>query len=76
MSEAQAGTEAHAEQAMIPQPQPGPSWEEQLEQVQLALMEGKDRAERFVRERPGVCIAGALAVGYLVGRFAAKRWLR
>ena len=27
----------------------------------------------FVRERPGVCLLGALALGFVVGRIASRR---
>ena len=39
------------------------------------LEEFNDQAVTFIRENPGLCIAGALAAGYLVGRLASRRWL-
>lgn len=33
-----------------------------------------DQAVDFIRENPGVCIVGAVALGYFVGRLAARRW--
>lgn len=47
-----------------------------LRQAEEMLTDLNDRAMTFIREHPGVCIAGALALGYLVGRAASKRWLR
>lgn len=34
-----------------------------------------EQAADFVRDNPAVCIVGALAAGYLVGRLASRRWL-
>ena len=39
------------------------------------LEEFNERAADFIRENPGVCIVGAVAAGYLVGRLASRRWL-
>lgn len=47
-----------------------------LRQAEEVLTDLNARATTFIREHPGVCIAGALALGYLVGRAASKRWLR
>lgn len=50
--------------------------QDQLRHYEEALADFNDRAQIFIREHPGVCIAGALALGYLVGRAASRRWLR
>lgn len=34
-----------------------------------------EQATRFIRENPGLCIVGAVAAGYLIGRLASRRWL-
>lgn len=34
-----------------------------------------ERAVGFIRDNPGVCIMGALAAGFVVGRLASRRWL-
>lgn len=33
------------------------------------------RAMQVVEEHPVACVAGAFAVGYLVGKLAKRRWL-
>src|SRR5690606_35382634 len=47
-----------------------------IRQAEEVLADLNARTMTFVREHPGVCIAGALALGYLVGRAASRRWLR
>ncbi len=34
-----------------------------------------DRAVSFIKENPGLCIVGAVAAGYVIGRLASRRWL-
>lgn len=34
-----------------------------------------DTAVDFIRENPALCLAGAVGVGYLVGKLAKRRWL-
>jgi len=50
--------------------------EESYDRAREALEEYNRRAIDFVREHPGICIAGALGAGYIVGRLASRRWLR
>ena len=45
----------------------------QLEQARETLSNFNSRAKAFIRERPGTCLLGALAIGYLVGRLASRR---
>ncbi len=45
----------------------------QLEQARQNLNELNTRVLSFVRERPGTCLIGALAFGYLVGKIASRR---
>lgn len=44
----------------------------QVEKAQQALMDLNDRALVFVRERPLTCLAGAVALGFIVGKLAAR----
>ncbi len=34
-----------------------------------------ERAVDFVRDNPGLCIVGAVATGFIIGRLASRRWL-
>ena len=72
-----------AEGAAAPGPQPTPGAEAQetlrerlgpkLEEAQERLAETNERVKRFVRANPGACLLGAAAVGFLLGRWAARR---
>ncbi len=33
------------------------------------------KAVDFIQKHPGACIVGGIAVGFLIGRMAKKRWL-
>lgn len=44
-----------------------------LEQAKKRFDELSDQALDLIRERPGTCLFGALAFGFLVGRFASRR---
>jgi ElaB/YqjD/DUF883 family membrane-anchored ribosome-binding protein len=46
--------------------------QQMLEQGRAALDQALDQASAFIRERPIVCLAGALAIGYLVGKIASR----
>ena len=39
------------------------------------LDEFNEKAVGFIRKNPGVCIVGAVAAGYVIGRLASRRWL-
>ena len=43
-----------------------------LEEIQERLQEINKRVKGFIRERPAACLAGALALGYLVARLARR----
>lgn len=45
----------------------------QLEMARERLEDLNTQIVTFVRERPGTCLVGALAVGFVVGKLAA-RW--
>ena len=49
--------------------------EERYRDARDQLRTVNDTAVRFIREHPAACIAGAVAVGYVVGRMASRRWL-
>jgi ElaB/YqjD/DUF883 family membrane-anchored ribosome-binding protein len=42
------------------------------EQTKAAVDQALDQASEFIRERPIVCLAGALALGYLVGKLVSR----
>ena len=46
----------------------------QLEEARDKLSDFNSRAKAFIRERPGTCLLGAVAAGYLIGRLASRRW--
>jgi ElaB/YqjD/DUF883 family membrane-anchored ribosome-binding protein len=50
--------------------------EERYRDVRDQLQHANHQAVDFIRKHPATCIFGAVAVGYLVGRMASKRWLK
>jgi ElaB/YqjD/DUF883 family membrane-anchored ribosome-binding protein len=50
--------------------------EQRYENARETLEQYNRRTIEFIREHPGICIAGALGAGYLFGRIASQRWLR
>jgi ElaB/YqjD/DUF883 family membrane-anchored ribosome-binding protein len=46
----------------------------QLEEARAKLSDFNERTKAFIRERPGTCLLGAVAAGYLIGRLASRRW--
>jgi ElaB/YqjD/DUF883 family membrane-anchored ribosome-binding protein len=46
---------------------------DQVEQVRDALTDFNQKASTFIRERPALCLAAAVGVGFLVGRLVARR---
>ncbi len=44
-----------------------------IEVAKRGLSDLNTRIKAFVRERPGVCLFGALALGFVVGRIASRR---
>ncbi|HZH02189.1 MAG TPA: hypothetical protein VEY30_00310 [Myxococcaceae bacterium] len=44
----------------------------QLEDARRNLADFNTQALRFIQERPGTCLVGALAVGFIVGRIASR----
>jgi ElaB/YqjD/DUF883 family membrane-anchored ribosome-binding protein len=43
-----------------------------VEQTKQALDDAVEQVSDFIRERPIVCLAGALAFGYVVGKIASR----
>ncbi len=46
--------------------------QQMLEQGREAVDQALNTAADFIRERPIMCLAGALALGYLIGRIASR----
>ncbi len=46
----------------------------QLEEARENLIDLNQRAIAFIKERPGTCLLGALAFGFIVGKLASRRW--
>jgi ElaB/YqjD/DUF883 family membrane-anchored ribosome-binding protein len=49
--------------------------EGRYDDARMQLRQANDTAVEFIRENPVLCIAGAIGVGYVVGRLASRRWL-
>lgn len=45
----------------------------QIEEAKRGLSDLNTRVKAFIRQRPGVCLFGALALGFVVGRIASRR---
>ena len=43
-----------------------------VEQTKQAVDQAMDQAAEFIRERPIVCLAGALALGYVIGKIVSR----
>ncbi|HEX9602866.1 MAG TPA: hypothetical protein VF973_03875 [Myxococcales bacterium] len=43
-----------------------------MEQTKVAVDQALDRASEFICERPIVCLAGALALGYVIGKIVSR----
>jgi ElaB/YqjD/DUF883 family membrane-anchored ribosome-binding protein len=44
-----------------------------LKDAQDQLNGVNEKVKTFIRENPGTCLLGALAVGFMVGRLASRR---
>ena len=47
--------------------------EEQLQAAKDALADAEVKVRAFVKERPVLCLAGAVAIGYVVGKLVSRR---
>jgi ElaB/YqjD/DUF883 family membrane-anchored ribosome-binding protein len=43
-----------------------------IEQTKQAVDQAVEQVSDFIREKPIACLAGALAIGYLVGKIASR----
>lgn len=43
-----------------------------IEQTRAAVDQALETASDFIRERPIVCLAGALALGYVIGKIVSR----
>jgi ElaB/YqjD/DUF883 family membrane-anchored ribosome-binding protein len=43
-----------------------------VEQTKEAVDQAVEQASTFIRERPIACLAGALAIGYLLGKIVSR----
>ena len=44
----------------------------QIDEARRSLSDLNTRITGFIRERPGACLLGALAVGFVIGRIASR----
>lgn len=44
-----------------------------LEEAKERLGDLNDKAKDFIRENPVACVAGAVVVGFLIGRLASRK---
>ena len=45
----------------------------QIENAKRRLSSMNDSMTEYIKENPGKCLVGALAVGYLIGKIASRR---
>jgi ElaB/YqjD/DUF883 family membrane-anchored ribosome-binding protein len=45
----------------------------QIEEARRNLADLNTRVTTFIRQNPGLCLAGAVAFGFLVGKLASRR---
>jgi ElaB/YqjD/DUF883 family membrane-anchored ribosome-binding protein len=43
-----------------------------VEQTKVAMDEAVNQATEFIRERPMLCLAGAVALGYVIGKIVSR----
>lgn len=46
--------------------------QQMMEQTRAAVDQALDSASGFIREKPILCLAGALALGYVIGKIASR----
>ena len=47
--------------------------EAQIQAAKDAMGDFNEKALHFIKERPGLCLVGAVAVGFVVGRIVSRR---
>jgi len=45
----------------------------QIEEAKRRLSSANDTAIDYIKENPGKCLVGAIAVGFLIGKIAGRR---
>jgi len=45
----------------------------QIEEARKRVSSMNDSAIAYIKENPGKCVVGAIAVGYLIGKLASRR---
>jgi ElaB/YqjD/DUF883 family membrane-anchored ribosome-binding protein len=45
----------------------------QLERMKEGLDELDGQARSFIREHPGICVVGAVGLGFVIGRLVSRR---
>jgi ElaB/YqjD/DUF883 family membrane-anchored ribosome-binding protein len=53
--------------------EPGQAVADEVEAARKALEDLNQKAVAFIKERPGACVAGALVVGFVLGRILSRR---
>ena len=43
-----------------------------MEQTRAAVDQAVETASDFIRERPIICLAGAIAIGYVIGKIVSR----
>jgi ElaB/YqjD/DUF883 family membrane-anchored ribosome-binding protein len=46
--------------------------QQMIDQSRVAVEKAMETAADFIRERPIVCLAGAVAIGYLIGKLVSR----
>ena len=46
--------------------------QQMMEQTRAAIDQAVETAGDFIRERPILCLAGAIALGYVIGKIASR----
>ena len=46
--------------------------QEMIEETRAAVDQALEVASGFIRERPILCLAGALAIGYVIGKIVSR----
>jgi ElaB/YqjD/DUF883 family membrane-anchored ribosome-binding protein len=46
--------------------------QQMIDHTREAVSQALDEVSEFIRERPIACLAGAIAVGYLIGKLASR----
>lgn len=50
--------------------------EQTYDDTRARIEDFNEQAVDFIRDNPALCVVGAVAAGYVIGRLASKRWLR